>query len=115
MGDSGTAGGTNAGTISLKACARLVLQRDKARDNKSDMAACLPSTAVPLTGYVTDARGTLAAALLAAAERDAAAVADGPADDIEAAEAETMRALAAQPARRPGEGHREHVQALARA
>lgn len=55
----------------------------------------------------------LAPALVAACERAAAAVAPGPADDMD--EAEAIRALAAQPAPRSAEGHREHVEALARA
>jgi hypothetical protein len=54
-------------------------------------------------------RPAIADALLAAAERGAAAVAAGPADDIEAAEAEAIRAEADEPATEPAERHRELI------
>ena len=49
------------------------------------------------------------AALLTAAQHGAVAVAAGPADDIEAAEAEAIRELAEQPAPEPPERHRELI------
>lgn len=62
-----------------------------------------------------DAQHELAAVLLAGAERGAAAVAAGPSHDIEPAEAEVIRQIAAQPAPEPPERHWAHVPGLFRA
>lgn len=60
-----------------------------ARAHKPELAALLAERA----------HRNMAAALLAVAKRGAAAVAAGPVDDIEAAEAEAIRVLAEQPRR----------------
>ncbi len=93
----GTVAGTESGTPSLKAfLARRVLERDRRLDSGRDSGATEPKTTVPLAALVSRPSGTLAEALLAAAERGAAAVAAGPADETERAEA--VRPLAEAPA-----------------
>lgn len=97
------AGGTEAGTLALKALARRVLLRDRRRDSVRDSAATAPTTTVSLTTLISGPSGTLCAAL-AAAERGAAAVA-GPADTTDAAEAHAIREVdGAEPTGRRGSG-----------
>jgi hypothetical protein len=84
----GTASGTQPGRASLKALARIALERDKARDTGGTGA--IPHLLV--LSHLDSLPTRPAGQLLAAAMRGVAAVAAGPSDDIEAAEGEAIRA-----------------------